>query len=315
MADIEIQEAILHADIILAADDAQAPYSEYKFPAVLRAALAQALADARAANSAVQLAAGDQAGAQARVQDGRRRLADLCRNAHSTIEAIPADTEAEKQEIIDALVTLGFAGGKLGQLADRAHLMAVVDAILANNTGLPAAYQVPPAITSRLTNWRAVVLANETIARGGAREPLTAAKDAAREVLEKRIARSRLYLCSCNDLGETNPVLALYDFQPKRDPGEAQPQPKPGPIAAAPAWDAPTRTLSVPALPAHATRLKAWRKIAGGEWEPCGLSNTTSVDAAETAPFIPGGVYELAVSGYNSAGDGPRSPSVSWTAS
>ena len=74
------------------------------------------------------------------------------------------------------------------------------------------------------------------------------------------------------------------------------------------------RTLTVTALPEHARRLKAWRKIAGGEWEPCGLSDTTTVDAAETSPFIPGGVYELAVSGYNSAGDGPRSASVSWTA-
>jgi len=238
----------------------------------------------------------------------------LCRNAHSTILAIPADTDAEEQEKIDALVSLGFAGGKLGDLGDRAHLLDVVDAILANNASLPAAYRVSAAITTRLTNWRAVNAANEVIARGGAREPLTAAKDAARELLEKRIARSRLYICSCNDLGEYNPELALYDFQPKRDPGQAQPQPKPGAIAAAPAWDAATRTLSVPALPEHARRIKAWRKIAGGEWEPCGLSDTTSVDAAETAPFIPGGVYELAVSGYNSAGDGPRSPSVSWTA-
>lgn len=315
MADIEIQEAILHTDTILAADDAQAPYSEYKFTTALRDDVVQALATARAANSAVQLAAGDQAGAQARVKDGRARLADLCRNAHSTIEAIPADTASEEQEIIDALVTLGFEGGKLGQLADRAHLMSVVDSILANNAGLPVTYQVPAAITTRLTNWRAVVLANETIARGGAREPLTAAKDAAREVLERRIARTRLYICSCNDLGEANPILALYDFQPKRDPGQAQPQPKPAPITTAPTWAAFTRTLSVPALPEHATRLKAWRKIAGGEWEPCGLSDTTSVDAAETSPFIPGGVYELAVSGYNSMGDGPRSPSISWTAS
>lgn len=314
MADIEIQEAILHGDIIIATDDAQAPYSEYKFTTALRTAVAQALASARAANSAVQLAAGDQAGASARVQEARTRLADLCRNAHSTIEAIPADTEAEEQERIDALVSLGFTGGKLGPLGDRGHLMSVVDAILANNASLPAAYRVPAAITTRLTNWRAVLLANENIARGGSREPLTAAKDAAKLVLLARIARVRLYVSSCNDLGEYNPELARYDFQPKRDPGEAQPQPKPGAIAGVPTWDAGARTLSIAALPEHATRLKAWRKIAGGEWEPCGLSDTTTVDAAETSPFIPGGVYELAVSGYNSAGDGPRSASVSWTA-
>lgn len=314
MADIEIQEGILHGDIIVEADDAQAPYSEYKFTVALRNAVTLALAGARAANSAVQLAAGDQAGASARVHDARTRLADLCRNAHSTIEAIPADTDAEEQEKIDALVSLGFEGGKLGQLGDRGHLMAVVDAILANNASLPAAYRVSAAITTRLTNWRAVLLTNEIIARGGSREPLTAAKDAAKVVLFARIARVRLYVSSCNDLGEYNPELARYDFQPKRDPGDAQPQPKPGAITGTPTWNAGARTLSVTALPEHATRLKAWRKIAGGEWEPCGLSDTTTVDAAETSPFIPGGVYELAVSGYNSAGDGPRSASVSWTA-
>ena len=314
MAHIELNEAILHGGIIIAADDAQAPYSEYKFNAALRAAVTQALAGARSAYSAFQLAGGDQAGASARVTQARARLADLCRNAHSTIEAIPADTEAEEQEKIDALVSLGFTGGKLGNLADRAHLMDVVDAILANNASLPAAYRVSAAITTRLTNWQAVNAANEVIARGGAREPLTAAKDAARTVLEKRISRVRLYISSCNDLGEYNPELAVYDFQPKRDPGEAQPQPKPGAISGTPTWNAGARTLTVVALPEHARRIRAWRKIAGGEWEPSGVSDTTTVDAAETSPFIPGGVYELAVSGYNSAGDGPRSASVSWTA-
>jgi hypothetical protein len=314
MADIELIEAILHADTILSADTTQPPYSEYKFATALRTAVAQALADARSAYSAFQLAAGDQAGASARMTQARVRLGDLCRNAHSTIEAVPADTDAEEQEKIDALVSIGFTGGRLGNLGDRAHLLDVVDAILANNASLPAAYRVPAAITTRLTNWRAVNAANEVIARGGAREPLTAAKDAARTVLEKRISRVRLYISSCNDLGEYNPELARYDFQPKRDPGAAQPQPKPGAISGTPTWNAGARTLTVAALPEHARRLKAWRKIAGGEWEPCGLSDTTTVDAAETSPFIPGGVYEPAVSGFNSAGDGPRSVSVSWTA-
>ncbi len=312
--DISLQEAILHADSIIATDDAQAPYSEYKFNAALRSAVAQALAAGRAANSAVQLAAGDQAGASVRVKSARTRLAELCRNAHSGVDAVPTDTDDEEREKIDALVSLGFDQGLLGDLAERGHLMAVVDAILANNASLPTAYRVSAAITSRLTNWRAVLVANEGIAKGGSREPLTAAKDAAKTVLFARIARVRLYISSCNDLGEYNPELARYDFQPKRDPGDAQPQPKPGAITGTPTWDAGARTLTIAALPEHARRLKAWRKIAGGDWEPCGLSDTTTVDAAETSPFIPGGVYELAVSGFNSAGDGPRSASVSWTA-
>ena len=79
-------------------------------------------------------------------------------------------------------------------------------------------------------------------------------------------------------------------------------------------WDAATRTLSVAALPLHATRLVAWRKAVGGEAEPCGMSETTSVNAAETAPFVPGGHYKLWVTGHNSAGDGPPSNEIDWTA-
>ena len=47
---------------------------------------------------------------------------------------------------------------------------------------------------------------------------------------------------------------------------------------------------------------------------PGGMSDNESVDAAETSPFVPGGIYELWVTGRNSAGDGPASNKINWTA-
>jgi hypothetical protein len=318
MADTLMQEAILHGDLIVSVDDTLAGYDARKLPAALRSALSAALADARGLNSALQLAAGDQAGARLRVKTGHERLSGLVRNSHSHINSIPDREDgdapvAEPEEKLDALVSLGFESGELGQLQDRTHLLQIVDAIIANNGALPVVLRVPAATVSRLTNWRAVMAANQNIADGGTREELTQQKDDARDVLERRLARVRLYIASCTDEGEKDAALARYGFQPKRDPGDAQPQPKPE----APGtftWDAPTRTGSVPALPLHATRIVAWRQIAGGEAEPCGVSETTEVNFAETAPFIPGGAYTLWVTGRNSAGDGPPSNTVAWTA-
>ena len=62
---------------------------------------------------------------------------------------------------------------------------------------------------------------------------------------------------------DQTPELAKIGKQPRRPPGGAEPQPlpdAPGPAT----FDAATSTLSVPALPAHATSLRAFRKPLGG---------------------------------------------------
>ncbi len=312
MPDTKLQELILQGDLIAQTNTSTPPYSAYKLPTVLDGLFTTSLTAARAANSAVQLAAGDQAGARGRVQQARDRLAGLVRNAFNYVNSVP-DEDATDQDRLDALVSLGFEGGALGDLSDATHLLQIVMDILANNPQLPVLLRVPANITTRLTNWQSVLSANEGIAQGGAREPLTQQKDDARDTLAARIARVRHWLCSCSDDGEADPELARWGFQPKRAPGDAQPQPKPdaaGPVT----WDATARTLTVAALPDHATRLVAWRKITGGTAEPSGMSDTESVDAAETAPFVPGGIYELWVTGRNSVGDGPASNKITWTA-
>ena len=67
-------------------------------------------------------------------------------------------------------------------------------------------------------------------------------------------------------------------------------------------------------VPEHATRFMAWRKVAGSTPEPSGMSDTGTVGAAERSPFVPGGSYELWVTGRNSAGAGTASNKVTWTA-
>ena len=109
------------------------------------------------------------------------------------------------------------------------------------------------------------------------------------------------------------PELARIGFQPRRDPGDAQPQPLPGASGAA-TWNAAARELSVPALPPNATSLRAFRKPAGGEPEPAGVSTTTTVSVTAFAPLTPGVSYEVWIAGHNSRGDGPESNRVTFTA-
>ena len=312
MADTILQEAILHGDLIVRVNTARPPYDIRKLPSWLDADFAAALASARAENSATQLAAGDQAGARGRVKQARDKLAGLVRNASSHIGAVPEE-DATEEDKMDALVSLGYEQGQMGQLADATHLAQIVDDILANNGTLPPLLRLPAGIITRITNWRGVLTANEEIAAGGPRAVLTDRKDAAKALLQARIARVRLYLCSCSDLGEGDPEIARQGFQPKRAPGDAQPQPKPD-AAGTVSYDAASRTLSVAVLPDHATQLVAWRQPVGGTAEPSGMSDSTSVDAAETAPFVPGAAYDLWVTGRNSSGDGAPSNKIRWTA-
>ena len=70
--------------------------------------------------------------------------------------------------------------------------------------------------------------------------------------------RSRCGLVRASDDEDQTPELAQTAEQPRRDRGEAEPEPFPDPACTA-TFNAATSTLSVPALPAHATSLRAFR--------------------------------------------------------
>ena len=92
---------------------------------------------------------------------------------------------------------------------------------------------------------------------------------------------------------------------------DAQPLPDPAGTAT---LDQPARTLTLGAMPAHASLLVAWREAAGGEPEPCGISDGLTVSVSETSPLVPGTVYKVWVTGRNSRGDGPPSNEITFTA-
>ena len=106
--------------------------------------------------------------------------------------------------------------------------------------------------------------------------------------------------------------LAKIGKHPRRDRGEAQQQPFPDPAGTA-TFNGATSTLSVPALPAHATSLRAFRKPAGGTAELAGTSTTTSVSVIAAGPLTPGVTYEFWLVGHNFRGDGPESNHVTHT--
>jgi hypothetical protein len=158
-----------------------------------------------------------------------------------------------------------------------------------------------------------VLESNRVIADGGPRQAVLAARDAVREALRKSNSRVRFFYCHASDDLDQTPELARIGLQPRRDRGDAQPQPLPEAPGAA-AWNLATRELSVPALPAHATSLRAWRQALGDDAELAGVSTDTTVSVVGFAPLTPGATYDAWVTGRNSRGDGPASNKTRFTA-
>jgi len=99
-------------------------------------------------------------------------------------------------------------------------------------------------------------------------------------------------LAEIRDCRNQTPELAQTAEQPRRDRGEAEPEAFPDAAGTA-TFDAATSTLSVPALPAHATSLRAFRQPLGGTAELAGTSTTTSVSVLAAGPLTPGVTYEF----------------------
>jgi hypothetical protein len=312
MPDTTLHEAILHMDLILRVNSLEPLYAHHRLPPWLETTCLTSLADARTQNSAHTHASGDLSGARLRIEEAIAKIAGLVRNAKHHFDALPAE-EVPPADQLDALETLGFLDGELGPLGRRAHLLALADTIVRENPTLPTNLRVPTAIINRLINWLAIYRANDYIARGGNRQDLTDDKNAARERLLEAIAQVRLYLCATDRRGEYTPLIARYNFQPKRNPGDAQPQPLPD-TPGETTFDPDTRLLSIATLPDHATSLVAWRQ--SGEAAPVvgGISNTPQVSVSDLDPLQPGVTYRFWVTGRNSRGDGPPGNTIDHTA-
>lgn len=195
----------------------------------------------------------------------------------------------------------------------RIESLANLVATVATDATVPAAGKYPASLVTRIANWLAILDATSLLATGGSQQTLIQQRNDARDLLEAAISRVRHSYCGASDDGESTPELAKIGMQPKRAPGDAQPQPLPDAPGTA-TFNAATRELTIPTMPAHATFLRSFRKAAGGSAESAGVSNTTTVTVVGVTPLTPGVTYELWLAGENSRGKGPESNHVSFTA-
>lgn len=122
-------------------------------------------------------------------------------------------------------------------------------------------------------------------------------------------ARVRGIYISGSDLGDRTPELARIGLQPRRLPGAAGGGLLPD-APAAPVYDPVAKTLSVPALPANTSALRAYRQKPGGPRELAGVSITPVVSLVMAGPLEPGVTYETWLAGVLENREGPESPRV-----
>ena len=216
-------------------------------------------------------------------------------------------------ERIAVFTSYGWEGGQIG-IFDDARIESLANQAATATPGIAnVAHRYPAQLLTLIAAQLAIVNASQPLATGGTAQAATAARDAALELLRTANDRVRFFYCSASDDEDYTPELAKIGRQPRREAGAAQEQPLPGVLGTA-TFNAGALTLSVPALPEHATSLRAFRKVAGGEPELAGTATGTTVSVVGSGPLTPGVTYELWLVGHNFRGDGPESNHVSHTA-
>ena len=306
-------DAIEQGDLVVMVNTGREAADSFKLPASLLALVVARLAAAKARNSAVSMYEGAAAGADVRHADALYRLTSLLRNGYAYLLSIPEDDlpYAEQQK---ALNSYAWEDGHLGDLSQpsRVESLARQVAVVAADTSIPEIAKYPASLASRISNWLGILEATNALASGGTHQGLVELRNQARDLLLIAIARVRHFYCSASDDGEHTQELAKINMQPKRARGDAQPQPKPEGAGTA-TFNATTHELSIEALPAHATFLRAYRQVLGGRPELAGVSTTPTVSIVAYSPLATGAHYTVWVVGANSHAEGPASNKISVT--
>ena len=307
-------DAIETAELILQVDAAQPPADPFKLVASLQTLVTTRLADAKGKNAAVSMIEGGTVVASAQRQQALDRLADLLRNGYNGINAVPSEelSDAERAQVF---TSYGWAGGLIGDLSSplRIEELANLAATASADATVPTAGKYAASLVTRLANWLSIFDDASLLANGGDRKTLIAARNEARDLLATVNSRVRHAYCAASVDVESTPELAKINMQPRRAPGDAQPQPQPDAPGAA-TFNAATRELTVPTMPAHASFIRAYRQPAGGPAVSAGVSSTATVSVVGNTPLTLGVTYTLWVVGENSRGTGPESNKVSYTA-
>jgi hypothetical protein len=307
-----VLEQVEFGELIQSVDDGRAAGEPFKLPAASRTLLNNRLADLKAKDSATLLTEGGRATASANVRAAVDQLNKLLRDGYNFVNGI-ASFQITDADRLGVFTAYGWEQGEIGNITDARTESLANQAIAATPSITNPAYRYPAALLTLITDQLAIVNANQPLATGGTAQAATAARDEALVLLQTAVDRVRFFYCSASDDEDQTPELAKIGKQPRRDAGGAAPQPLPAAPGTA-TFDATALTLTVAALPDHATTLRAYRKPAGGTAQLAGTSTTNVVSVIAAGPLTPGVIYELWLVGHNSAGDGPESNHVTHVA-
>ncbi len=300
------------AELILAVDDTRAATDPFKLLPSLRTLVEVRLADLRTKDAATLITEGGREGAQINVRTALDTLTLLLHDGYNFIKGIPSFSITAAQRAT-VFTSYGWVGGELGDLNDARVESLAKQAADATPTITNPAHKYPQELLDLIAAQLVILNDNQTGATGGTAQTATGARDTAKDLLQTANDRARFFYCSASDDEDQTPELAKIGKQPRRDKGEAEPEPYPDAPGTA-TLDAMALTLSIPALPDHATSIRAFRKPAGGTAVLAGTSSDTTVSVVAMGPLTPGVVYELWVVGHNFRGDGPESNHVTHTA-
>lgn len=314
MPNLEVLEAIETGELITQVDASRPAGDPFKLPAPLATVVSTRLTNTRTKNAAATVMEGSTAGAAREREVALGRIRELLRNGYSFIKSVARDdlSDAERENVFTAY---GWEGGLIGDLESPTRVEAMADLAdtVTGDPAVPTNGKYPATLVSRITDWHGILDAATLIANGGDLQVLFKQRDDAAAELREGISRVRGFYVSASDDRDKTPELARIGMQPRRDPGEAQPQPLPAAPGTA-TFDAATRQLTVPAMPAHATSLRAYRQPAGGSASLAGVSASATVSVVGIAPLTPGVTYEVWAVGKNSRGEGPASNKITFTA-
>lgn len=308
MPNVVVLEQIELAELAQFVDDGRDAADLFKLPAWLRTLLNVRLADLKAKDAATLLTEGDRATASGRMRAALDQLTLLLRDGYNFIQGIPSFAISSPDRL-GVFTAYGWESGLVGEFTDARVESLANQAIVATPAIPNAAHRYPTALLDFITAQLALVNANQPLATGGTAQAATAARDAALVLLQLATERVRSYYCCASDDKDQTPELAKIGRQPRRDPGQSGP-PLPSEPGAA-TFDATALTLTIPALPDHATTIRAYRKPAGGVAE---LASTSPTNVVAVGPLTPGVTYEFWLVGHNTSGDGPESNHVTHVA-
>ena len=305
-------EQIEIGELIVSVDDGRAAGDAFKLGTALRALVVARLADLKTKDAATFITAGGRAGASLAVRTVLDTLKGHVRDGYNFIKGL-GSYQITAADRLAVFTSYGWESGEVGDFTDARIESLANQAITAAPLITNAAYRYPTALLDLITAQLAIVNANQPTATGGTGETATNLRNTALELLRTANDRVRFFYCSASDDEDQTTELAKIGKQPRCDAGAAESQPFPDAPGTA-TFDAVAKTLAIPAMPAHGTTIRAFRKPAGGVAELAGTSGTTTVSVVALGPFTPGVTYELWVTGHNFRGGGPESNHVSHTA-